>query len=172
MKRKGGFTLLELIIVIAILGILMAMVSANYVTSLKRGKDIKRKAEATALKTALQLYHQDYGSYPTNSSAATFYKINGCGASGTTTCPDTINCPTVDFGAGNAACTSVVYMKKLPAQYGTANGMYYHQLSSGSDFCAHIPLEITTDGDIAKSKARCSSCSSYYGTNDYVVCSE
>jgi prepilin-type N-terminal cleavage/methylation domain-containing protein len=174
-RFQRGFTLLELIVVIAILGFLITMVTANFTTSLKRGRDLKHKGEMSALKTALQLYFSDYSSYPADSGSTTNYKINGCGASGTSTCP-LGTCSSVDFGAGNDTCTAAVYMTKFPVEYGVggSTGLKYHQTNSGATFCMHIPLELSADGDIAKSKARCTSpCTGVtLGTSDYVVCSE
>lgn len=65
-NSKSGFTLIELIIVIAILGILVVTIGPGmfkYISSAK-----KRKTETTlaTLKTAVDSYYADIGKYPTS----------------------------------------------------------------------------------------------------------
>ena len=61
---KRGFTIVEVIVVIAILGILLGIVSTAVVGSVKNGR--KRRAEATCsmLEQALATYYQQKGSWP------------------------------------------------------------------------------------------------------------
>lgn len=60
-----GFTLIELTIVIAILGVLAAMISGNFITSLKKGRDARRKADLEQIQRALEMYYEDKKQYPT-----------------------------------------------------------------------------------------------------------
>jgi type II secretion system protein G len=62
---KKGFTLLELLIVITILGILATLVSGNLMNSLKRGRDAKRKEDLQQIQKAIELYYEDNKQYPT-----------------------------------------------------------------------------------------------------------
>ncbi|MBI2885458.1 MAG: type II secretion system major pseudopilin GspG, partial [Candidatus Omnitrophica bacterium] len=64
-----GFTLVELLIVIAILGILMSLVTAGAQTARRRGAVAKAKATIAALETAIAMYHADLGSYPASGNA-------------------------------------------------------------------------------------------------------
>ncbi len=63
-KNKQGFTLIELIIIITILGILAAMISGNFITSLKKGRDARRKADLEQIQRALEMYYEDKKAYP------------------------------------------------------------------------------------------------------------
>ncbi|MFA6016535.1 MAG: prepilin-type N-terminal cleavage/methylation domain-containing protein [Patescibacteria group bacterium] len=62
--NKRGFTLLELLIVIVILGVLAALITGNFFTSLKKGRDTKRKADLEQVSRALELYYEDKKVYP------------------------------------------------------------------------------------------------------------
>jgi len=62
--NKKGFTLIELIVVIAIIGTLTGLIVNNLNDARARARDAKRKSELVSLKTALRLYYNDNQSYP------------------------------------------------------------------------------------------------------------
>lgn len=64
-----GFTLVELITVIAIIGILTAIVTANLADSRARARDSQRIADVERIALALETYRQAYGEYPTEGAA-------------------------------------------------------------------------------------------------------
>ena len=64
-----GFTLVELLIVMAILAILGGLVTAAAQTARKRGAVTKAKASIAALETSLQMYQLDLGGYPASGNA-------------------------------------------------------------------------------------------------------
>ena len=61
-----GFTLIELLVVIAIVGILVTgfAIAVNPIAQLQKSRDAKRIDALKQIKTALELYYQDYGRYP------------------------------------------------------------------------------------------------------------
>lgn len=163
---KKGFSLIELLVVIAIISTLIGIALPNYLAARGRAKDARRKEELQQLKSALQLYYNDFRKYPpAGNGAGKFNYIAGCGASGTTLCPGSC---TVDFAAGGAGCDTV-YMTKLPSELGSS--MFYYEVASGDDFCAKVTLDNASDADIAASQTRCSTKCSVSGA-DYAVCSD
>jgi len=65
MKKVQGFTLLEVMVVIVILGILASMVVPNLMGSQDRANMQKAISDVTALETSLSLYRMDNYDYPT-----------------------------------------------------------------------------------------------------------
>src|SRR3989304_7925641 len=84
MNNKKGFTLIELIVVISIIGVLSTLIINNLNDARSRARDTKRKQELSGLKIALRLYYNDYQTYP--AADAGNGDILGCGATGTDTC--------------------------------------------------------------------------------------
>ena len=62
-----GFTLMEILIAIAILGILAVVGMGNFYTSLKKGRDARRKSDLEQVQKALEMYYNDHGQYPIDS---------------------------------------------------------------------------------------------------------
>ena len=68
MKTKKGFTLIELLVVIAIIGILSTLAVVSLQNARKSARDAKRIADVKQMQTALELYFNDWQTYPTSSS--------------------------------------------------------------------------------------------------------
>lgn len=64
MRLKKGFTLLELIIVIAIIGILATVILAALGSAKEKGRDGRRERDIHEIQTALGLYHTSNSAYP------------------------------------------------------------------------------------------------------------
>ncbi|MFJ2988649.1 type II secretion system major pseudopilin GspG [Collimonas sp. NPDC087041] len=64
-NRKTGFTLLELLVVIVIIGLLAAYVGPKYFAQLGKSEVTIAKAQIEAFDKALDTYRLDVGRYPT-----------------------------------------------------------------------------------------------------------
>lgn len=62
-SRRGAFTLIELLIVVAIIGILAAIAVPNFLNAQMRAKVSRVQGDFQALATALEMYKIDYGRY-------------------------------------------------------------------------------------------------------------
>ena len=78
---KKGFTLMELLIVVAIIGILSSIVLASLNAARMKSRDAKRYSDIKQIQTALELYYNENGRYPTtawiSSNAATWQTFLG-----------------------------------------------------------------------------------------------
>jgi general secretion pathway protein G len=64
-RKDQGFTLIELMIVLFILGLLAALVAPRLMGRLGKAKQKTTEAQIHLLATALDLFHLDVGRYPT-----------------------------------------------------------------------------------------------------------
>lgn len=71
-RRSGGFTLIELMIVIAIIAILAAILVPNFIRARAQGQLTACKSNLKNIGTALEMYSTDWaGKYPGTTSALT-----------------------------------------------------------------------------------------------------
>jgi general secretion pathway protein G len=62
--KQTGFTIVELLIVIVVIGILATITIISYNSVLGRANDSRRDSDIQQLKTALEIYKVDTGAYP------------------------------------------------------------------------------------------------------------
>ena len=68
MSKRTGFTLIEILIVVSIIGMLSSIVLVGLGSFRSRGRDARRAADLRETQNALELYNEKEGSYPTVSS--------------------------------------------------------------------------------------------------------
>lgn len=78
MKMRRGFTLIEIMIVVAIVGILVTVAIPAYSSYMVRGKLIDAQSALTSARVALEQYYQDNRTY-----VSTTTKVSPCPAATT-----------------------------------------------------------------------------------------
>jgi prepilin-type N-terminal cleavage/methylation domain-containing protein len=63
-KKLSGFTLVELLVVISIIGILSSFAIVSLNAARTKARDALRKGDMAQLRTALNLYYDDFSAYP------------------------------------------------------------------------------------------------------------
>src|SRR6185437_12524563 len=63
-KRQQGFTIVELLIVIVVIGILAALVITTYAGIQAKARNSKRQTDIQSVQTQLEAYFQTNGNYP------------------------------------------------------------------------------------------------------------
>jgi len=111
-RSESGFTLIELMVVILIIGLLATIVVQNLGGAVDKSKRIKAEADISAFKTALDRYYLDNGSYPTTDQ----------GLQALVTSPSTGKVP-VDYPDGG-------YIEKIPSD--PWNNPYVYQSDGNS----------------------------------------
>ena len=151
----AGFTLIEMLVVIFIIGILVSLLLSNILGARQRAEDIDRKNDAQQMKKALRLYYNDNQAYPASAI------IPAAGES-------------FDDGA------STVYIKEVP-EYKTDG---YGVDADAEQFILVVTLDNPSDQAIDESQSYCNSSITAVNDNltpdiividealDYVVCED
>lgn len=74
---KGGFTLAEVLIAVALVALIFFAVIANWKRQINRGYDALRKKHLTDIKRAFEEYYNDKGCYP---DASVMNELDDCGS--------------------------------------------------------------------------------------------
>lgn len=124
---KQGFTLIELLVVITIISILTVITASQFQTAKQKANDVARKGDLNATAKALQMYFNDYGSFPDVSAT---------------------NSPPSAWG-GTFEDNSVppyIYMKKLPIENHLSSYPYCYKISADKKkYGLFAQLESTRD---------------------------
>lgn len=138
LNANDAFTLIELIIVMALMAILATAIWGNFFTSLTKGRDSRRKQDLDAVSKAVELYYNDAKAYPL---------------------PALIQW---GFAFSNENNSSVIYMQKLPQDPGYPTSESYCYISDGTYYKMYANLENTDDPKIIPTVACPPASTKYY----------
>lgn len=157
--ESAGFTLVELLIVISIIGVLSRFLFVNYAEVRIRGRDSQRKSELAEVKKSLRLFYNDYQTYPADNDSG---DIIGCGVAAQDTC---------SWGAAFETDTTT-YMAKLPLDpVNVAPYEYvYEQGINGESFTLTTKLEGLGDESAVQSQIDCGVDVAATVDGEYMVC--
>lgn len=133
-RFEAGFTLVEILTVMVIIGILTSMSIASYQSTQQKSRDTRRKSDLKQIVNALEIYYNDKGTYPTDSSGL----IEGC--NGGSIC---------NWGDVFQDENNTIYMIQLPEDP-RSNQNYYYSSPDGTSFQLYARLENTLDKDVPK----------------------
>ena len=140
---RKGFTLVELLVVMAILGVLVTLVSGNFRLSQIRGKDAQRKSDLKQIATSLELFYGDYGYYPEAEDGyimACFFE-EGVGGS---RCDWGQEDDFKDVFPGTVS-PRTVYLKNVPSDPSSDYEYFYRTLDNAQKFQIFARLENPED---------------------------
>lgn len=156
--KQKGFTLLELLLVIALIAILSTFVIATGRESFKRGRDTQRKSDIKNVASALDIFYSDYGIYPASDGAGA---ILACPYSAITSSGTPCVWGTSEFSDDQGT----IYFNRLPTDPDESQSYYYEPSATQDSFVIYTDLEIEGDADSAKLGCTGGTCSGH----DYFV---
>lgn len=151
---KRGFTLVELLVVVAIISILTIITVAQFQTAQKKANDADRKGDLSALAKALEMYYTDYGKFPTASAGGIIQVTDNGKAVG-------VNNAVWGGTFTDNGSPPYIYMKVMPMEKNKSLPLYcYVTDATGTEFGLFAMMENTTD----------SQCIMNGGVGAYVHC--
>jgi len=137
-RKQQGFTIVELLIVIVVIGILATLVITTFTGIQQKARDTKRQTDINALRSQIEAYFAQNGKYPTlaNMNDSTFRSANLKGLDSAALCDpkETGTCALVDNPANN------VYAYHVRASDGTT------ACDNSTNDCAQYTLTATLEG--------------------------
>jgi prepilin-type N-terminal cleavage/methylation domain-containing protein len=141
-----GFTLVELLVTIAIIGILTSVGLGTFTSAQKKSRDARRKNDLASIAKALEVYNNDHYStypYPDDDTG----QIKGC----TVADPDTEEICAWGSAFQHADTTpATVYLITLPDDSSTGRDYYYEAAANRKSYQLYARLENTADPAVPK----------------------
>lgn len=127
---KRGFTMIEILVVVTIIGILITLGIRSYNATQIKARDVRRKADLNNLAKPLEAYFNDYGVYPTGNGG--LMVVDGS---------------QLQWGDPFDDANGTVYMSQLPDDPRGERNYWY--ASDGTEWSISARLENANDPDIA-----------------------
>lgn len=124
-RNESGFTIVELLIVIVVIGILAALVLNTFSGIQERARDTERRTDINSLATQLEVYYADNGGYPDGATVG--FTV------------DTTNLPGLDAEALNDPNGNALNVGSDPDS-ATDNQYHYNPTSCTAGLCTTFEL--------------------------------
>lgn len=142
-KKQNGFTIIELIIVIVVVGILIAIVISTYSGIQVKERNSKRETDVQALQTQLEAFYSQNGYYPSlndiNNSVWRAKNMPNLNAA------DMIDPSAVDKNVADAKLAAKPAPKVIAYQVTDSNG---NPCETKDTSCAKYTLTATFEGSV------------------------
>ncbi|PIY68596.1 hypothetical protein COY90_05150 [Candidatus Roizmanbacteria bacterium CG_4_10_14_0_8_um_filter_39_9] len=146
MHIRRGFTFIEILVVVTIIGIITAVGTLSYSSIMKQSRDAKRKGDLEQIRAAVEMYKSSTNKYP--------IKLDGI--------VPTAFCSTTD-------CSGEVYLSTSPKDPVPATYRYYYYSLDGLSYTIGASLEIQPETGLkcgncyATGSLLCNYCMGPYG---------
>lgn len=143
--KNRAFTLVELMIVMGLIGILSAVVVNNFMGTIAKGRDARRKDDLKVIAKGLESFANDFGKYPDSSNGY----VMGC--------KDSVSDSFKSCGQGTSdrfrtyregVDEAIVYINTWPTDPVTGRTYRYDYDSSANTYSLYAALENTNDKDV------------------------
>jgi prepilin-type N-terminal cleavage/methylation domain-containing protein len=166
---KKGFTLIELMVVIAIIGILSAVMLESFSAAKSQSRDVKRISDLSNIQLALAGYFNRCGQYPAADTGVSNKSIiDSTTLSQNTNCPSGISLSTFIATIPTPPNSGEVYSYVTDSGYDDyfLHATLENQNKASNNSLASAPTWCTSGSDVCGSSNLNLSCT---GTTDYCV---
>jgi len=143
-RIRNGFSLIELLVVVSIMGVLSTVLTANFMGMRERARDSQKIQDLSAMKSALRMYYNDFQHYPVGGG--------------------------LDRSCFRCLSQDADFSNYMPSISSLTVGYSYSQIYSGDGFWLKVGLEAGSGDDDINSQRECGVVDSNLKNKVYMIC--